>query len=134
MDGTGSLALDGAVGAMTRRIEGDDFALLVRRNSQLLYRIAYSLLRHKQDAEDVVQETLLKLLRFEAWQQPQDETAFLARAVWRNALSRLGRRRRDAVAGPDALPEIAPNKNEPFVKSGVDKFDQTNLEQMQRMV
>jgi RNA polymerase sigma-70 factor, ECF subfamily len=106
-DGTGTLALDGAVGAMTRRFEGDDFALLVRRNSQLLYRIAYSLLRHRQDAEDVVQETLLKLLRFGAWKKPEDETAFLARAVWRNALSRLGQRRRDAVAGPDALPEIA---------------------------
>jgi len=30
----------------------------------------------------------------------------------------------------DTLPEVAPNKNEPFVKSGVDKFYQTNLEQI----
>jgi nicotinamidase-related amidase len=30
----------------------------------------------------------------------------------------------------DTLPEIAPNKNEPFVKSGVDKFYQTDLEQI----
>jgi nicotinamidase-related amidase len=30
----------------------------------------------------------------------------------------------------DTLPAVAPNKNEPFVKSGVDKFYQTNLEQI----
>jgi nicotinamidase-related amidase len=30
----------------------------------------------------------------------------------------------------DTLPEVAPNKSGPFVKSGVDKFDQTNLEQI----
>jgi nicotinamidase-related amidase len=28
------------------------------------------------------------------------------------------------------FPEVAPNQSEPFVKSGVDKFDQTNLEQI----
>jgi nicotinamidase-related amidase len=28
----------------------------------------------------------------------------------------------------DTLPEVAPKKNEPFVKSGVEKFFQTNLE------
>jgi len=98
---------------MTRHLERDEFALLVRRNSALLYRIAYSLLRHKQDAEDVVQETLLKLLRFDAWKKAEDETAFLARAVWHNALSRLGRRRRDAVADPDTVPEIAAHEPSP---------------------
>ena len=30
----------------------------------------------------------------------------------------------------DTLPEVAPNEKEPFVKSGVDKFYQTNLEQI----
>jgi nicotinamidase-related amidase len=34
-----------------------------------------------------------------------------------------------AVIG-DTLPEVAPNASEPFVKSGVDKFYQTNLEQI----
>jgi nicotinamidase-related amidase len=34
-----------------------------------------------------------------------------------------------AVIG-DTLSEVAPNTNEPFVKSGVDKFYQTNLEQI----
>ena len=92
---------------MTRRIEGDDFALLLRRNSQLLYRIAYSVLRNPQDAEDAVQETLLKLLRWNAWQRIEDEKAFLARAVWRTALSRLSRRRNDEVADPNTAPETA---------------------------
>jgi nicotinamidase-related amidase len=30
----------------------------------------------------------------------------------------------------DTLPEVAPNENEPFVKSGVDKFYQTDLERI----
>ena len=54
-----------------------------------MYRVAHSLLRHPQDAEDAVQEALLKLYRGDAWQHMQDERAFLARTVWRTAFDRL---------------------------------------------
>ncbi len=51
-------------------------------------------LRNQQDAEDAVQETLLKLYRGDAWQAAperiQDEQAYLARSVWRAGLDRLG--------------------------------------------
>jgi RNA polymerase sigma-70 factor (ECF subfamily) len=64
------------------------FARIVAEHARLLYRVAYSVLRHAQDAEDAVQDALLKLYRGEAWRGMQDERAFLARVVWRAALDR----------------------------------------------
>ena len=66
-----------------------EFEGLVERQSRLMFRVAYSVLRNAQDAEDAVQEAFLKLYRGEAWRQMQDERAFLARTVWRVALDRL---------------------------------------------
>jgi len=66
------------------------FAALAQRHGRLLYRVAFGLLRNQQDAEDAVQETLLKLYRGDAWQAMEDEQAFLARSVWRAGLTRLG--------------------------------------------
>ena len=54
-----------------------------------MYRVAHSLLRHPQDAEDAVQDALLKLYRGDAWKNMQDERAFLTRTVWRTAFDRL---------------------------------------------
>ena len=54
-------------------------AALVHRQSRFVFRIAYALLRNTHDAEDVVQETFLKLYSSGAWEQMNDERAFLAR-------------------------------------------------------
>ncbi len=67
------------------------FSALVHRQSPFLYRVAFSLLRNPQDAEDAVQETFLKLYRTAGWLEMDDERAFLARAVWRVGLTRLSR-------------------------------------------
>ena len=64
------------------------FARIVEEHAQFLYRVANSLLRHSQDAEDAVQDALLKLYRGEAWRTMENERAFLARVVWRAALDR----------------------------------------------
>jgi RNA polymerase sigma-70 factor, ECF subfamily len=69
----------------------DAFAGLVERQTQFMFRVAYSLLRNVQDAEDAVQEAFLKLYRGEAWRRMEDERAFLARTVWRVALDRAPR-------------------------------------------
>lgn len=76
-------------------VEGSDdrearFAELVNRQSRFVFRLAYAVLRNADDAEDVTQETFLKLFRNESWLQIQDERAFLARTAWRIA---IGRRR-----------------------------------------
>jgi RNA polymerase sigma-70 factor (ECF subfamily) len=65
------------------------FALLVERQSRFVFRVAYAVLRNVEDAEDVVQETFLKLFRTRAWTQMQDERRFLARMAWRMAVGRV---------------------------------------------
>lgn len=65
------------------------FSRIVQQHARLMYRVAHSLLRHPQDAEDAVQDALLKLYRGDAWKNMQDERAFLARTVWRTAFDRL---------------------------------------------
>ena len=67
----------------------ETFALLVGRHARLMFRVAFSLLRNTQDAEDAVQEAFLKLYRGEAWRRMDNEKAFIARTVWRVALDRL---------------------------------------------
>jgi DNA-directed RNA polymerase specialized sigma24 family protein len=68
-----------------------EFSGIVERQARFMFRVAYSLLRNVQDAEDAVQEAFLKLYRGEAWRRMEDEKAFLARTVWRVALDRAPR-------------------------------------------
>jgi RNA polymerase sigma-70 factor, ECF subfamily len=67
----------------------EEFEALVRRQSHFVFRVAYAILRNSHDAEDAVQETLLKLYRSHAWKKIDDERAFLARAAWRISVDRL---------------------------------------------
>lgn len=67
----------------------EEFTALVERNAKRMFRVAYSLLRNTHDAEDAVQEALLKLYRTNGWQRIEDEKAFLSRTVWRVALDRI---------------------------------------------
>ena len=82
------------------------FTALVERNSTFLYRIAWSLLRNPHDAEDAVNECLLKLFRTGGWKETKDEKAFLARSCWRSALDRLPRHGVNYIEATDA--SVAP--------------------------
>lgn len=78
--------------------ESTEFAALVQRQARFLYRVAYSVVRNTQDAEDVVQDTFLKLYRTGAWKGMKEEKAYLARVAWRIAVERLpNRNETDAV-------------------------------------
>lgn len=79
------------------------FTRVVHQHARLLYRVAYSVLRHPEDAEDAVADTLLKLLRGQAWQTITNERAFLARAVWHTAVDRFAARPPLADAELEAL-------------------------------
>lgn len=68
------------------------FARIVAEHARFLYRVALGVLRHPQDAEDAVQDALLKLYRGESWRQMREERAFLARVVWRAAIDRQAAR------------------------------------------
>lgn len=74
---------------MGARQDEAEFTALVERRSRFVFRVAYAVLRNAYDAEDIVQETFLKLYRTKAWQEMRDEQAFLARAAWRLAVDRL---------------------------------------------
>jgi RNA polymerase sigma-70 factor, ECF subfamily len=80
--------------AAQEQIDGRDatFARIVQEHARFLYRVAHSVLRHAEDAEDAVQDALLKLYRGEGWREMREERAFLARVVWRAALDRRERR------------------------------------------
>ena len=78
-----------AVSTVSLQPHDDAFAAMAARHARFLYRVAFTVLRNQQDAEDAVQESLLKLYRGTAWLAIEDEQAFLARVVWRVALDRL---------------------------------------------
>jgi RNA polymerase sigma-70 factor (ECF subfamily) len=87
-----------ASGADARRdgtpvFESDErFAEMAERQARFMFRVAHGLLRNVQDAEDAVQEALLKLYRGDGWRAMEDEKAFLARTVWRTGLDLMARR------------------------------------------
>jgi RNA polymerase sigma-70 factor (ECF subfamily) len=74
------------------------FTEMAERQSAFLFRVAHGLLRNVQDAEDAVQEALLKLYCSDGWMRMEDEKAFLARTVWRVGLDALARRPRQTEA------------------------------------
>jgi RNA polymerase sigma-70 factor (ECF subfamily) len=70
------------------REEAAAFESLVRRRTRFVFRVAHALLRNTSDAEDVAQDTFLKLHRSGAWKNMREERAFLARMAWRVALDK----------------------------------------------
>ena len=64
--------------------------------SRLAFRIAYSVLRHREDAEDVAQDAFAKAhQKFRQLRDPERFKSWLVRTVWRTALDRRrGDRRR----------------------------------------
>ena len=76
--------------------ERDDVLnVLVQQHATFVYRIAYSVLRDSQDAEDVAQETFLRVVK-NVGDLPliRDERAWLARIAWRLALTKASKRRK----------------------------------------
>jgi RNA polymerase sigma-70 factor (ECF subfamily) len=78
------------------------------------FRVAWALLRNRGDADDVVQDCFLRLYRKRAWQEIQNERAYLARVVWRMARDRQRRPTReeggmemDTIIATDHSPEAA---------------------------
>ena len=75
-----------------------EFEVLLVESSKLAFRVAYSVLRQRQDAEDVAQDAFAKAYR--SFRQLRDRARFrawLVRMTWRLALDRQrGDRRRAA--------------------------------------
>ena len=97
----GRLRLAGE-GAAARATWDARFAELAERNERLMFRVAHGLLRNPQDAEDAVQEALLRIYRTGGGLEMEDERAYLARTVWRAGLDIVARRpkRTESLEGP----------------------------------
>jgi RNA polymerase sigma-70 factor (ECF subfamily) len=69
---------------------------MIEQHSRFVYRVAFALVRNAADAEDVVQETFLQLLRGSPARvldgAIQDERGYLARMAWRLSARRRQRR------------------------------------------
>ena len=83
----------------------DDLEVLVQEHSAMVFRIAYSVLRNPEDAEDAAQETFLRALRYRRrLSQVEDPRRWLARVAWRVALDR--RRRHPETSLEDAAQAV----------------------------
>jgi len=99
------------------------FTRIAAEHARFLYRVAWSVLRHSEDAEDCVQEALLKLYRGESWRQMTNERAFLGSVVWRLAIDR--RRTRQAALDNEAELYLADSR--PTPESAVAEGDEREL-------
>ena len=82
-----------------------EFEARLAESSTLAFRVAYSVLRHRQDAEDVAQEAFVKAFRcFGQLRNRERFRAWLVRLTWRLALDRRrGDRRREARDSESAI-------------------------------
>src|SRR5438067_8618060 len=83
-----------------------EFETRLRESSTLAFRVAYSVLRHREDAEDIAQDAFVKAYRRFSQLRDRDRfRAWLVRMTWRLAVDRQrsDRRRtaRDRSAGLD---------------------------------
>lgn len=90
-----------------------EFEVRLADSSALAFRVAYSILRQRQDAEDVAQEAFARAFqRFSELRDREKFRAWLVRMTWRIALDWKRRERRRAVRedvvsrGADAAPAI----------------------------
>jgi len=89
-----------------------EFEARLVESSTLAFRVAFSVLRHREDAEDVAQEAFAKAYSsFRALRDREKFRAWLVRMTWRMALDRqrANRRRsaRETLAGPSKAPTTA---------------------------
>ena len=83
----GQVIVDDAM--VLARTEEDQLELAVRQHAQLVYRIAYSVLRNHHDAEDASQETFVRVLRARRKLHAVDDPRkWIAKIAWRVAVER----------------------------------------------
>jgi RNA polymerase sigma-70 factor (ECF subfamily) len=85
-----------------------EFEVRLAESSTLAFRVAYGVLRHRQDAEDVAQEAFVKAFRRFSQLRDRDRfRAWLVRMTWRMAIDRQrGDRRRAARELQHAGPSL----------------------------
>lgn len=89
----------------------DSLAALVELHASMVFRIAYSILRNHQDAEDAAQESFLRVLKAQRrLNEVRNTKTWLARVAWTTALDQRSRRSassaREETLDEDLLTEL----------------------------
>jgi RNA polymerase sigma-70 factor (ECF subfamily) len=85
-----------------------EFEDRLRESSALAVRVAYSVLRQRQDAEDVAQEAFARAYpRFAGLRNPSRFRAWIVRVTWRLAIDRWRSDRRRSLRELNAEPTVA---------------------------
>jgi RNA polymerase sigma-70 factor (ECF subfamily) len=120
-----TVRLAGSLVTVDQALEREFEARLVE-SSTLAFRVAYGVLRHRQDAEDVAQEAFVKAYRsFRELRDRERFRAWLVRMTWRLAIDRQRSDRRrdvreDAAAGPEGPAQHrAGRRQDPFGPGGI---------------
>jgi RNA polymerase sigma-70 factor, ECF subfamily len=93
-------ASDGELLELARQGHSDAFSTLVRRHDRYLYRVARSVLRDDNEAEDVVQQTYLQAyINFVNFRGEANLRTWLTRIALNDALSRRRRQRSTVELG-----------------------------------
>ena len=112
--------LAGRFVSVDHQLEQEFEARLVE-SSTLAFRVAYGVLRQRQDAEDVAQEAFVKAYRnFRELRDRARFRAWLVRMTWRLAIDRqrADRRREAREHHPDGLRHMSPEAVESPVAQG----------------
>src|ERR671911_1115328 len=87
-----------------------EFEARVRDSGTLAFRVAYGVLRHREDAEDVAQEAFARAYRgFAQLRDRERFRAWLVRMTWRMALDRQRSNRRRLTREERAQPPRSTN-------------------------
>src|SRR5215470_13232307 len=122
--------LAGSLMTLDRSLE-QEFETRLVESSTLAFRVAYGVLRHRQDAEDVAQEAFVKAYRsFNQLRDRERFRAWLVRMTWRLALDRQrGDRRRLAretatqeTAAADTSHEVLARERAALLWSAIDSL------------
>jgi RNA polymerase sigma-70 factor (ECF subfamily) len=87
-----------------------EFGERLRESSSLAFRVAYGVLRHREDAEDVAQEAFVRAHRsFGQLRDREKFRAWLVRMTWRLAIDRIRNERRRVAreAGVEPTPDAS---------------------------
>jgi RNA polymerase sigma-70 factor (ECF subfamily) len=113
-------ATDSLTGGLVSVDEGLDreFEARLVESSTLAFRVAYGVLHHRQDAEDVAQEAFVKAYRnFHQLRDRDRFRAWLVRLTWRLAIDRqrADRRReaRESLGAPKRVEDLARDGGSP---------------------
>lgn len=115
-----------------------EFESRLAESSRLVFRVAYGVLRHREDAEDVAQEAFARAYRsFRTLRDRDRFRAWLIRATWRLAIDRVRTKRRrekheyqsDTPAEPLVAPDVDAREREEHLWTAIDA-----LPEQQRLV